>query len=231
MPPLKIIGAGWGRTGTLSLCHALELLGFSCHHMQSALLDLSQDPDLFIEAYHTRTGDWERAFMGYDAAVDWPAAEFWEELAVKYPDAKTIQDWPMSTELEWPEHMHKFRRMARAIIRDGALQGFSDKKAMIARYMKHIERVKKTIPSHRLLIFDAKDGWQPLCHFLNMSPPSGVSYPHSNRGGDFEARLLWIRKQILESGSEKSTSMFPADLKQMSASSLPMQSLCKDEAS
>ncbi|PLN79281.1 hypothetical protein BDW42DRAFT_201705 [Aspergillus taichungensis] len=220
MAPLKIIGAGWGRTGTLSLCHALEILGYSCHHMQPALLDLSQDPDLFVDAYHTRTGDWERAFKGYNAAIDWPAAEFWEELAIEYPDAKTIQDWPMSAELEWPQHMLKFRAMARTIIRNGVLAGFGDKKEMIARYKGHIDRVKKTIPPHRLLVFDAKDGWEPLCHFLGV-----------NRGEDFEARLLWIREQILESKGEKSTSMFPADLKPMSARSLPTQSLCKDRAS
>jgi hypothetical protein len=28
MAPLKVIGAGYGRTGTLSLCHALEILGY-----------------------------------------------------------------------------------------------------------------------------------------------------------------------------------------------------------
>ena len=40
---LEIIGAGFGRTGTLSLKTALEQLGFSpCHHMQEVMTSREQ---------------------------------------------------------------------------------------------------------------------------------------------------------------------------------------------
>ncbi len=35
--PLEVIGAGWGRTGTLSLAAALESLGYPCYHMVEVL--------------------------------------------------------------------------------------------------------------------------------------------------------------------------------------------------
>src|SRR3546814_15018603 len=34
---LKVIGAGFGRTGTLSVCTALNQLGFPCYHMFEVL--------------------------------------------------------------------------------------------------------------------------------------------------------------------------------------------------
>ena len=40
---LKVIGAGFGRTGTLSLKEALEKLGFDpCHHMKEVMLNSEQ---------------------------------------------------------------------------------------------------------------------------------------------------------------------------------------------
>ncbi|KAJ5826819.1 hypothetical protein N7447_003582 [Penicillium robsamsonii] len=184
------------------------------------LLDPGQKPGLFTNAYMSRTCDWDSAFSGYDAAVDWPAAEFWEELAAEYPDAKviltirdpeswytsvskTIQDWPMRPDLEWPEQMRKGQQMAAAIIRDGVLRGFDDKAAKITQFKEHIKRVKRTIPAHRLLVMDPTEGWEPLCEFLGVPSPVEIPYPHSNRGTDFEARLLWIRQQIMHNKQDR----------------------------
>lgn len=33
------------------------------------------------------------------------------------------------------------------------------------------EKVKATVPSERLLIFEAKEGWGPLCSFLEVPVP------------------------------------------------------------
>jgi len=41
--PLSVIGAGFGRTGTLSLKRALEQLGFGpCHHMLEVITHPAQ---------------------------------------------------------------------------------------------------------------------------------------------------------------------------------------------
>ena len=52
MTSLKVIGAGLGRTGTLSLKSALELLGFNpCHHMQETVF-VQQDKNHLWKDIH-----------------------------------------------------------------------------------------------------------------------------------------------------------------------------------
>ena len=71
--PLKVIGAGVGRTGTNSLKLALEqLLGGRCHHMFEIISDPSQVPG-WTDALEGREVDWQQLLAGYVAQVDWPA--------------------------------------------------------------------------------------------------------------------------------------------------------------
>ncbi len=91
---LQVIGAGLGRTGTMSLKLALERLGFApCQHM----IDLVADPPrvaLWMEAARRKAAGepiaWEQLFAGYRATVDWPSVYFWRELVAAYPDAKVV---------------------------------------------------------------------------------------------------------------------------------------------
>src|SRR3712207_4417870 len=87
---LEVIGAGFGRTGTMSLKVALEELGFGpCYHMSEAF----ENPEHVEEweaAAQGKSIDWEELFSCYRATVDWPGAAFYEELIERYPDAKVI---------------------------------------------------------------------------------------------------------------------------------------------
>ena len=86
---LAVIGAGFGRTGTMSLKVALERLSFGpCYHMIEEMEHPEHDA-LWQAASDDKPVDWERLFAGYRAAVDWPVAAFWPELASHYPEAKT----------------------------------------------------------------------------------------------------------------------------------------------
>jgi hypothetical protein len=88
--PLEVIGAGFGRTGTLSLKFALERLGFvKCYHM----MEVFQHPEhlpWWADAHRGKRVDWERLYQGYRASVDWPSCNLWEEHAALYPNAKVI---------------------------------------------------------------------------------------------------------------------------------------------
>jgi hypothetical protein len=87
---LKIIGAGFGRTGTLSLKHALEELGYSpCYHM-SELFDKPGVDAQWDAIVSGKPADWHTIFKGYQATVDWPACTFYKELMQLYPDAKVL---------------------------------------------------------------------------------------------------------------------------------------------
>ncbi len=86
---LRVIGSGVGRTGTMSLKHALEQLGFGpCHHMVEVFARPHSVP-LWIDAAAGKP-QWNAIFEEFAAAVDYPTAMFWRELAAYYPDAKIV---------------------------------------------------------------------------------------------------------------------------------------------
>src|SRR5262245_22761171 len=87
---LKVVGAGLGRTGTLSLKLALEQIGFGpCYHMVEVMMRPETAAPLWIKAADGNP-DWEAIFNGYAASVDYPGCAFWQQLADFYPDAKVI---------------------------------------------------------------------------------------------------------------------------------------------
>ena len=87
---LKIVGAGFGRTGTLSMKFALEELGFSaCYHMIEVRKNPSH-PKLWSEAKNKGNTDWSALFEGYQASVDWPSCNFWREQAKEFPESKIL---------------------------------------------------------------------------------------------------------------------------------------------
>ena len=72
---IEVIGAGFGRTGTLSLKLALETLGFEkCYHM----LEVAAHPEhvsMWTAAGRGEPVDWDVLFTGYRATVDWPSCK------------------------------------------------------------------------------------------------------------------------------------------------------------
>jgi len=87
---MKVIGAGFGRTGTASLKVALETLDFSpCYHMTEVFAH-PEHADFWVAAFRGEPVDWDGVLGGYEAAVDWPACTFYEELMERHPEAKVI---------------------------------------------------------------------------------------------------------------------------------------------
>ena len=87
---MKVIGAGFGRTGTRALKAALERLGYGpCYHM-SEVIAKPHRVRQWLEIAEGATADWDAVFAGYQATTDWPAAAYWRQLAAHYPDAKVI---------------------------------------------------------------------------------------------------------------------------------------------
>lgn len=92
---LQVIGAGFGRTGTLSTYTALNQLGFPCYHMFEVLENKANKThlDFWRKVANSEAGtqhDWEQVFANYTAAVDNPACCVWRELLETYPDAKVL---------------------------------------------------------------------------------------------------------------------------------------------
>jgi len=201
---LEVIGAGLGRTGTLTLKTALERLGFApCHHMVEVLANPEQVP-FWNRAAEGQAVDWEEVFGKYRAMVDWPGCHFYAELAERYPQAKVIlslrdpERWYESMcetilasmtamGLEKPEaitdgHPMKFG----GIIISQKTFGFDFSKANgIAAFERHNAEVLRCIPAERLLVFEAKQGWEPLCAHLGVPVPD-EPFPHVNDREEFQ---------------------------------------------
>lgn len=192
---IQVIGAGFGRTGTMSLEGALQQIGFDpCYHMIETF-DHPQRAAQWLQAEEGLPVDWHEVLAGYRATVDWPGCRFYRQLMEVFPNAKvilTIRDpeaWytSMSATIhtrpsaQAPRPDEDIRTtMVRAVVWNGSLEGKSDDRgAAIRIFERHIEEVRHYVPPERLLVFDVLQGWQPLCDFLGVETPAG-SFPHLN---------------------------------------------------
>lgn len=209
---LKVIGAGFGRTGTLSLKTALEELGFAqCYHMVE-VFKRPQHVIVWDAAANGGTVDWEALFQGFQASVDWPGCNFYKEYLRLYPDAKvilTVRDphkWYTScletiyfVRQAFPGWMAllipRFRRILRmldSVVWVGTFQGrFTEKAFAIEVFNRHNDEVRRVVPADQLLVFEVKDGWGPLCEFLGVAPPVGKPFPHLNGAKEFRTGIQW----------------------------------------
>jgi len=196
---LQVIGAGFGRTGTMSLKLALEQLGFGlCHHMVEVFAHRESIP-WWTDAAEGRP-DWDRIFQGYRAAVDWPTATFYKELADHYPNAKVIlserdpESWFTSTQAtifarDFPEGSDDpWVEMVMKAIGDLFGRRMHDKETLLAVYRAHNARVREVIPAERLLVYQVAQGWEPLCEFLGVPVPAGPM-PKVNSTEEFQRNM------------------------------------------
>lgn len=202
---MQVIGAGLPRTGTSSLKAALERLGFGpCYHM----FELMQNPEHVERWRPVLSGEparWDQVFDGYQSAVDFPASMYWRELADAYPQAKiilTVRDphrWHASTQnaftpppgvdmTDFPAPLRDLGSIM-PLLRDeakkilGSQWEFAeamDEEYAVEAFTQHTARVRDALPSDRLLVFEASQGWGPLCEFLGVEVPTDEPFPHLN---------------------------------------------------
>jgi len=71
-------------------------------------------------------------------------------------------------------------RLTELLVWEGIFEGrIDDRQHAISVYEAWTERVVATVPADRLLVFDVRDGWEPLCEFLEVPVPD-VPYPRRN---------------------------------------------------
>lgn len=204
---LAVIGAGFGRTGTLSLKTALERLGFDrCFHMMEVFANPEKAP-VFTAASRGEPVDWDAVFDGYRATVDWPACVFWRDLMAAYPDAKVLLSvrpagswlksfkdtiYELMTRLptlspDPPAELGAIAEMAGRTVCDRSFgPGFAemDDEALVDAFERHNQSVRDGVPADRLLEFDVAQGWAPLCRFLGVDVPD-EPFPNVNDKAEF----------------------------------------------
>jgi len=131
---------------------------------------------------------------GFRATVDAPNCDLYRELMTIYPSAKVILNVRDSADVWWDSFsntlasqferlypvlvfplpfLREQNRLMRTIVgrrRDEGVYGPQ-------WYTKHAEEVKKLVPQDRLLEYNVKEGWGPLCKFLDVPVPD-KPFPH-----------------------------------------------------
>jgi hypothetical protein len=211
---LKVIGAGFGRTGTLSLKTALEKLGFGpCYHMME-VFSRPQHVAMWHRLAFEHSMDWDLLFDGFRATVDWPAARWWREIVAHYPEAKVLlsvrdpEAWyksmtatiyqPMKSPApaDAPELVRLQTEMVRkSILGETFDHRFEDKAHAIEVFTRHTQEVRGAIESARLLVFDVREGWAPLCRFLEVPVPD-EPFPRLNDTATTQAMIRMMRESV-----------------------------------
>ena len=218
---MKIIGAGFGRTGTTSLKAALEELGFGPSYSLTEVFENPGHVQFWEAARRGEKVNWKRFFADHDIAVDWPACSFYGELMEAFPDAPVIltvrdpEPWYEST-LSTIYKLRKLTtgplpvraafafaglfapgvtgtaRLADHLVWEDTFDGrFDDRDYAIETFEHHNEQVRRRVPPERLLVFDVRDGWRPLCDFLNVEVP-GKPFPRLNEAREMRRRLFGL---------------------------------------
>jgi len=224
---IKVIGAGLGRTGTASLKVALEQLGFGpCYHMGEVLPKAEERVPLWIQA-GKGNADWDSIFADYQSACDYPSCSFWREQLEYYPGAKVILT-TRSAE-SWFDSVHKtiMAPDTTAWLESGPMQEFfelcmwkdykehiNDREWMVAYFTSREKEIKAAIPVDKLLVFDVKEGWKPLCDFLGVDIPD-TDFPRVNSREEtrkiLDAMLaVEDEGQLQETLTEESEKLFKA---------------------
>jgi hypothetical protein len=205
---MQLVGAGLGRTGTMSLKVALEqLLGGRCYHMIE-VFGRPDDIGVWHRAVRGELPDWATFLGDYDAAVDWPVAAFWRELADAFPDAPVLLSTRRDADAWWKSASDTIFRAGEhgtpegvggeqlAMVHDLFAMRFTpdwrDEAAAKAAYEAHNAEVRATIAPERLVEWQGADGWEPICAALGVAVPD-TPFPHANTTAEFQAMLAGSR--------------------------------------
>ena len=158
---------------------------------------------------------------GFRASVDYPSAHLYKTLMKVFPEGKiilTVRDpeswyksvmntisWGHQQSKRFPLNLYNYldyteRKRQEMIgkVKFGSksyheiiLEG---KNEALKLYENWIAEVKSNVPKDKLLIFDVKQGWKPLCQFLDVPEPN-VPFPRTN---DTETMKSFFKRRILK---------------------------------
>ena len=210
---MKIICAGYAKTGTKSIAKALRDLGFTVFDWEEQIFDFVDD---WVDVFQNGAKpDVKRLYQNADVCVDMPGTFFFEEILEAFPDCKVILS--ERDEDSWVKsHVNQLDSIAasrsRFMIRHllsptlykvrgivdsyfNALFGSCNPKSTCVfrkRYRIHNHRVKSIVPADKLLVYNVKQGWKPLCDFLGCEIPA-VAFPHENIKAEITSTIAMTR--------------------------------------
>ena len=157
--------------------------------------------------------DVKRVYQNADVCIDFPGVFFFEEILEAFPDCKVIlsvreeDSWVESfvRQLDTSDALRSKitcmlsqtdRKMA--FVYDSfinAAYGSCNTKSTYVfrkRYRIHNHRVKSIVPADKLLVYNVKEGWKPLCDFLESEVPT-IAFPHENIKAEIIKTVMMTR--------------------------------------
>jgi hypothetical protein len=199
---MHVIGTGYGRTGTTSLTAALVQLGFGPCLEAGEVFRNPRLIRPLLGAVEGKPTNWEEIFACYKSMVCEPVTPCWRRLVEYCPEVKVVhtvrdpEQWISSiqrTLLKRRRHINTWYgrgaiRVSSTLGTDLAplielfqrtLEGRALKlvaegkpERAVEQFQAHTDQVIETVPADRLLIYDIRDEWGPLCEFLGVPVPA-----------------------------------------------------------
>ncbi|XP_076815487.1 uncharacterized protein LOC143461604 isoform X1 [Clavelina lepadiformis] len=206
---MKVIYAGFSKTGTKSMQAALTELGYNVYDFMEQYKYQGKEW-MKIFKYGGTTEDFRKMFENVDAVTDMPACYFWDEIHKAFPDAKIVfsirdeESWMKSLNKQMLENTKPIFRLLRLLsptmwqmtsygdLMSLVIFGFSNwmnETAARMTYRRHNAHVLQNAPKDKLLVYNVKEGWEPLCKFLGVDVPS-KPFPHRNVRGNILQEML-----------------------------------------
>lgn len=222
-PGIAVVGVGLPNTGIRTLRDSLELLGYKVAGMEvfdsNPALRAS-----WRQWWHSRTPP-EFVFQnltdaGYTAVVGEPFSLAYEYIMLRNPDSLFVltlrndsKGWYSSVRqavapwrrFHWHwwlasdyEEQHSFRheffdRLGCNVMDTPGLPRTQD--WCINAHQRHITAVRETVKDNRLLDWDVRKGWGPLCALLGVAVPARIPFPTRSRARAED--ITWIMVFII----------------------------------
>ncbi|KAL7574204.1 hypothetical protein ACA910_012464 [Epithemia clementina (nom. ined.)] len=157
---------------------------------------------------------------GYQATADLPMALYFEQVMEEFPDCKFIlttrensevwfKSWDTLTKtITQPTHIggfafdsvrqysHYLRWLYSVVNKDDSYltEPFplpdQNKEAAIQSYEEHNRRVREVVPQDKLLEYNVKQGWEPLCNFLELAECPSTPFPKTNSARSVQVQVI-----------------------------------------
>ena len=219
---LQVVGAGLGRTGTSSLQLALEILyGAPCYHMREVIGKSHASFFTALKQGKVTSEQIRGHFKSYACTQDIPTSLFWEELLAANPDAKvvlTVRDFdgwwksmnqtilltaPGNPNIWWgmfliqhivPMWIEWADMMWDVFYGPPHFRGDFSKESGKRVFEEWNASVIRKCPKEKLLVFEVKQGWAPLCEFLGKPIPD---QPFPNVNDTANMRKMYMIKNTV----------------------------------
>ena len=220
---MKVLVLGLCRTGTTSIRTALGQLGIKTYGYKEAAIDgHCKYWNEAIDAKFNGSGkklygpaEFQKVLADYNGVTDIPAVLFVDELREAFPDARVvvsnrdIDSWVVSMRtvvleiISWKSTwvLAPFDRQGTGsvflgiwkcveVLNKGDMFG---EEALRRGFEDHYAYVRRAVPEGMRLEYRVQNGWEPLCEWLEVKKPKGVTFPNINDGQATvkELAMLW----------------------------------------